>query len=210
MKRILNFLLSLILSLFIITSVIKFTVNFKQLYYFDMSYLNIPILSDMNEEDIKLNYDYLIEYNISPEKMNFKLPTLESSVKGKIHFEEVRDIFQNIDSINKITLILVIVGSYICIKYKNVYVLKYSAWTLITLPILISIPIIINFEKSFELFHKLFFNNNYWIFNPAIDPVINMLPEEFFLHAGMMILLLIFITSALMLFSYKKLIKKEW
>lgn len=210
MKRILNFLLSLILSLFIITLVIKFTVNFKQLYYFDISYLNIPILSDMNEEDIKLNYDYLIDYSTSHEKMNFKLPTLESSVQGKIHFEEVRDIFQNIDIINKITLILVIVGAYICFKCKNIYLLKYSAWTLITLPILISIPIIINFEKSFELFHKLFFNNNYWIFNPTIDPVINMLPAEFFLHTGMMILLLIFTTSGLMLFSYKKLIKKEW
>lgn len=209
MKKILVFLLSLALSLLIITSVIKFTVNFKQLYYFDIDYLNIHMLSNMSKEDIKLNYDYLIDYNMSHKEMDFNLPTLESSPQGKIHFEEVRDIFQTINIINKITLILVIIGAYICFKFKNVNVLKYSAWTLITLPILISIPIIINFEKSFELFHKLFFDNDYWIFDPTIDPVINMLPSEFFLHAGMMILGIIFLISILMLLSYKKL-KKEW
>ncbi len=63
MNRILSFLISLALSLFITTSVVSFTVKFKQIYYFDISYLNIPILSDMNEEEIKLNYDYLIDYN---------------------------------------------------------------------------------------------------------------------------------------------------
>lgn len=210
MKKMLGFLLSLALSLLIITSAVKFTVNFKQLYYFDIGYLNISMLSDMSKEDIKLNYDYLIDYNMSNKEMDFKLPTLESSPQGKVHFEEVRDIFQTINIINKITLILVIIGSYICIKFKNIYVLKYSAWTLITLPILISIPIIINFEKSFELFHKLFFDNDYWIFDPTIDPVINILPSEFFLHAGMMILGIIFAISILMLFIYKKFLEKEW
>ncbi|RDC48914.1 TIGR01906 family membrane protein, partial [Acinetobacter sp. RIT592] len=53
MNRILSFLISLGLSLFIITSVVSFTVKFKQIYYFDINYLNIPILSDMNEEEIK-------------------------------------------------------------------------------------------------------------------------------------------------------------
>lgn len=207
MNRILSFLISLVLSLFIITSVISFTVKFKQIYYFDINYLNIPILSDMNEEEIKLNYDYLIDYNTSNEKMNFKLPTLESSTQGKIHFEEVRNIFQNLAIINKITLILVVIGAYICFKCKNLDVLKYSAWTLITLPILIAIPIIINFEKIFEMFHKLFFNNDYWIFDPTIDPVINMLPAEFFLHEGILVLGIIFSISILMLFIYKKTIK---
>ena len=208
MNKTLSFLISLVLSLFIITSVINFTVKFKEIYYFDINYLNIPILSGMNEEEIKLNYDYLIDYNTSKKNMNFKLPTLESSIQGKIHFEEVRNIFQKLFIVNKITLILVLIGVYICFKYKNVDVLKYSALTLITLPILISIPIIINFEKSFEIFHRLFFNNDYWIFDPTIDPVINMLPAEFFLHEGILVLGITFFISILMLFIYKKAIKK--
>ncbi len=48
------------------------------------------------------------------------------------------------------------------------------------MPLLLTVPILLNFEKSFIIFHKLLFRNDYWIFNPDLDPVINILPEEFF------------------------------
>ena len=41
------------------------------------------------------------------------------------------------------------------------------------------LPIVINFEKSFVIFHKLLFSNDYWVFDPEKDPIILMLPEEF-------------------------------
>ena len=28
------------------------------------------------------------------------------------------------------------------------------------------LPIVVNFEGSFVLFHKIMFNNDYWIFDP--------------------------------------------
>lgn len=37
-----------------------------------------------------------------------------------------------------------------------------------------------NFEKYFLLFHRIFFDNDYWIFDPAEDYMIRMLPEGFF------------------------------
>lgn len=208
-SRILNLIFSLSISLFIITSIIKFTVNFKQLYYFNIDYLNIPKLSNMTKEDIKLNYDYLIDYNTSNSDLDFNLPTLESSVQGKIHFEEVRDIFQNVKKLNNITLIFLIIGIYISIRNNDLSILKYSAITLILIPLILIMPILINFQKSFEIFHNILFGNDYWIFDPNLDSVINMLPAEFFLHSGIMILILIFIISLLMIFSYKKLNKRS-
>ncbi|HBY3073810.1 TPA: DUF1461 domain-containing protein, partial [Clostridioides difficile] len=44
---------------------------------------------------------------------------------------------------------------------------------------------------------------DYWIFNPDLDPVINILPEEFFFHSGMMILILILLVSILLFVMYK-------
>ncbi|GAA0863443.1 TIGR01906 family membrane protein [Paraclostridium tenue] len=208
-NRILNLIFSLSISLFIITSIIKFTVNFKQLYYFSIDYLNIPKLSNMTKEDIKLNYDYLIDYNTSNSDLDFKLPTLESSVQGKIHFEEVRDIFQNVKKLNNITLIFLISGIYISIKNKDLRILKYSSVTLILIPIVLIMPMIINFQKSFEVFHNILFKNDYWIFDPNLDSVINILPAEFFFHSAIMILILIFTISLLMIFSYKKLSKRS-
>lgn len=38
----------------------------------------------------------------------------------------------------------------------------------------------INFDASFRIFHRIFFTNNLWIFDPRSDYMINMLPEGFF------------------------------
>lgn len=208
MKKILNIIFSVCFSILIITGVIKFTVGFKEIYYYDISNLDIPKLSSLTEEEIRLNYDYLIDYNLSKDKKEFKMPTIPSSPQGKIHFEEVRDIFQNINKIFSITLVISLVGIIINIKNKNLSFLKITSISLISIPVILSIPIIINFEYSFTMFHKLMFDNDYWIFNPKIDPVITMLPEAFFFHAGLMMLALIFLSSMLIYIIYRLLRKK--
>ncbi|HBF8522956.1 TIGR01906 family membrane protein [Clostridioides difficile] len=203
MKKFLNVLFSVCISIVIIVGVINFTVGFKQLYYFDIDYLNISELSGLSEDDIKLNYDYLIDYNLNKNVSEFKLPTLKSSPQGKIHFEEVRNIFQNINKLAKLLLVVSLVGIILSVKNKNIKILKTTSITLIIMPLLLTVPILLNFEKSFIIFHKLLFRNDYWIFNPNLDPVINILPEEFFFHSGMMILILILLVSILLFVMYK-------
>ena len=208
MKKILNIVFSVCFSILIITGIIKFTVGFKQLYYYDISNLNIERLCGLSTEEIKLNYDYLIDYNLGKDESDFEMPTIKSSPQGKIHFEEVRDIFQNLNKIFNVCLIISIIGTIINIKDKNINFLKITSISLISIPIILSLPIIINFNKSFIIFHKLMFSNDYWIFDPRLDPVINMLPEQFFFHAGLMILVLILFASILSYGLYRLLSKK--
>ncbi|MCW0747543.1 TIGR01906 family membrane protein [Clostridioides difficile] len=203
MKKFLNVLFSICISIVIIVGVINFTVGFKQLYYFDIDYLNISELSGLSKDDIKLNYDYLIDYNLNKNVSEFKLPTLKSSPQGKMHFEEVRNIFQNINKLAKLLLVVSLVGIILSVKNKNIKILKTTSITLIIMPLLLTVPILLNFEKSFIIFHKLLFRNDYWIFNPDLDPVINILPEEFFFHSGMMILILILLVSIVLFVMYK-------
>ncbi|CEO12048.1 membrane protein [[Clostridium] sordellii] len=209
MKKISNLILAFLMSLFIITSIVKFTVLFKPLYYFDIKHLNIPILSGMSEEEIKLNYDYLIKYNTSYRDYEFNMPTLKSSIQGKIHFEEVRDVFKVLNKINIISGVISVLGIYIVLKKKEIKIIKYAGIISILIPIFLLIPITIQFEKSFEIFHRLIFNNDYWIFDPSKDPVINMLPAEFFLHCGVVILTGILIFSSIILTIYKMLKNKR-
>ncbi|CEJ74971.1 membrane protein [[Clostridium] sordellii] len=209
MKKISNLILAFSMSLFIITSIVKFTVVFKPLYYFDIKHLNIPILSGMSEEEIKLNYDYLIKYNTSYRDYEFNMPTIKSSIQGKIHFEEVRDVFKVLNKINIISGVISVLGIYIVLKKKEIKIIKYAGIISILIPIFLVIPITIQFEKSFEIFHRLIFNNDYWIFDPSKDPVINMLPAEFFLHCGVVILTGILIFSSIILTIYKILKNKR-
>lgn len=203
MKKIINVISSVIFSILIISATIKFTVGFKQLYYFDINYLNIPILSGLSKEEIKENYDYMIDYNLGKDNREFELPTIKSSKQGKIHFEEVRDIFQSMNKMFNILLLLSIIGVIINILDKNIEILKMTSKTLILLPMILMLPIVINFSGSFVLFHKIMFDNDYWIFDPSLDPVINILPEEFFFHAGVMILILIIIASLANYLTYR-------
>ena len=208
MKKFLNVIFSICFSIFIITTAINFTVAFKELYYYDIDKLNIPNLSHLSKEEIKLNYDYLVKYNLSKNVEEFKMPTIKSSEQGKIHFEEVRDIFQNINKISKICLFISLIGIAISIKNKDIQILNYTSKALITIPIILAIPIIINFEDTFVIFHKLMFSNDYWIFDPSLDPVINILPEEFFFHAGIMILGIVLLVSIILYIIYKFISKK--
>lgn len=208
MRKFLNVIFSICFSIFIITTAINFIVSFKQLYYYDIDKLNIPKLSNLSKEEIKLNYDYLIEYNLSKNVDEFEMPTIKSSNQGKIHFEEVRYIFQNVNKISRICLIISLIGIIIGIKNKDIKILNYTSKALIIIPLVLAIPMIINFEDTFVIFHKLMFSNDYWIFDPRLDPVINILPEEFFFHAGIMILGIVLAVSIILYTIYKFISKK--
>ena len=165
-------------------------------------------LSNLSKDEIKLNYDYLIEYNLSKNVDKFEMPTIKSSNQGKIHFEEVRYIFQNVNKISRICLIISLIGIIIGIKNKDIKILNYTSKALIIIPLVLAIPMIINFEDTFVIFHKLMFSNDYWIFDPRLDPVINILPEEFFFHAGIMILGIVLVVSIILYTIYKFISKK--
>ncbi len=208
MKKFINIIFSIVFSVLIISLIIKFTVGFKQLYYFDIDYLNIPMSSGLSKEEIKKNYDYMIDYNLGKENKEFELPSIKSSKDGKFHFEEVRDIFQNIDKVLNISILLSILGIVINLINKNIEIFKTTSKALIIIPIISMLPLIVNFQGSFVLFHKIMFDNDYWIFDPDLDPVITILPEQFFFHAGIMILLLIIIASLINYLIYR-ILKRE-
>ena len=58
-----NILLALVLTTFIFTLAVVIILNFKWLYYIDITLLGIEKKSGMDVASIKANYDALIEYN---------------------------------------------------------------------------------------------------------------------------------------------------
>ena len=91
--------LATMLMLFIISLAIVFTVFFKQLYYLDINYLGIDLTSGMSVETIKKNYDVLIAYKSNFYRGTLNLPDFVMSTNGRIHFDEVKTIFEAIQVI---------------------------------------------------------------------------------------------------------------
>ena len=202
MKKILNMIISISLAMFIISGSVILGLKCKSIYYNDVSKLNISSMSGLSEDEIKLNYDYLIDYNLNDFVGEFKLPTIKFSNEGKIHFEEVRNIFQFIKKLFYISFVISLVGIIFNIKNRNIKFLKYSSI------IVTSIPVMINFNYFFIKFHQVVFSNNYWIFDPDIDPVIEILPQEVFLHIGVFILMIMLSISILLQIAYRLINKK--
>ena len=50
--------------------------------------------------------------------------------------------------------------------------------------------IAIDFDRAFVIFHHIFFDNNYWVLDPRVDLLINMVPIYFFIHISIFIALL--------------------
>ncbi len=203
MKRLLNILISFSLAIFIISGSIILGLKCKSLYYYDVKKLNISDMSGFSEDEIKQNYDYLIDYNLNKNVGEFHLPTIEYSREGKIHFEEVRNIFQVIKKVFYISGIISVLGIILNIKNKSIRFLNMTSIMTILLPIITAIPLVINFNYFFIKFHEAVFSNDYWIFDPNIDPVINMLPQDVFFHIGILILAIVLIISILLQMSYR-------
>lgn len=197
-------LFSLILSLFFILLSIEILVNFKYLYYFDIKFLNLESSSNLSYSEIKSNYDYIIKFITSTKNMDFNIPSFTSSSEGTVHFYEVKNIFYNIKLLLYITGIISIFIIYYSFKHNNFIVFHYSFYILFSVPIVLMITFLLDFNKAFTYFHKIFFNNDFWLFNINKDPIINILPERFFLHMAIFLNILIIVFAVICKKIYKK------
>lgn len=211
MKKIVNVAGNIIAAVFAAIGVlcisVTITVMFRPLYYFDIDYLDIPQMSGMSETVIRANYDVLIDYNLlgGPSELNF--PDLIMSQQGRIHFEEVKDIFIFMQIFSIAAVILLVLWIVAWIKKKSLS-FKWMKFTGIVIAIIASTcgcALIIDWDWAFTAMHTIFFRNDYWIFDATTDPVIRILPEEFFMHCGIMIIILALIQIIILQLVYRRL-----
>ena len=205
--KITDVFIGVIFTLLFISIAVVITINFRPLYYFDIDHLRIADSSGLTKEVIRENYDALIDYSSPFYNEELRFPTLAASESGLFHFTEVKNIFTGFYILGAITLafgVVIIVQKH---KNKDFSYLLVTSVTAIVLPSLLALFLSIDFDRTFVIFHKLFFNNDYWLFDPATDPVITILPDTFFMHCAIMIIVLVVLMSLLFLTVY--LVKRQ-
>lgn len=199
---------ALVLFLFIVSFSVTLTLNFRPLYYMDIDLLEIEERSGIPKDEIIENYDVLIDYNSMFSEAELVFPTLDMSETGRIHFEEVKVIFV---LFQRMALFGGLAGAVLVALHRRKR--SYRFWKLtgiftLLIPSVIGAAMAVNWDKAFVVFHKIAFDNDYWIFDARTDPVITILPDTFFLHCAAMILALIVVGSLLSFAIYKNLKKK--
>ena len=195
--------LAIMLMIFIISFAVVFTVFFKPLYYFDINYLNIDQISRLDAETIKENYRILINYQSIFYQGTLNLPDFVMSDSGRIHFEEVKRIFEAIQVMMVISGLISIPMTIKKIKEKEYRFLRLTGLITIIVPTVLGFLAALDFERAFVLFHQIVFRNDYWIFDYRTDPVITILPETFFMHCFMLIVVIVCLLAIICLGYYR-------
>lgn len=194
-----HLILAVLYMLCILSISVTFVLNFRPLYYFDIGHLHISENSGYPEDEIRENYDALIDYNSPFYKEDLSFPTLPMSENGHTHFVEVKRIFVFVQYLAVVSLILCIALTFFQVRKRKFLFLKYAGILTLVVPAVFGCLIAVNWDAFFVTFHHLFFNNDYWIFDAASDPVILILPDTFFMHAAILILGCVILGSILCL-----------
>ena len=210
-SKIINLGVSVLAMIVIICISVTITVLARPLYYFDIEYLEIPWRSGISAEACKLNYDTLIDYNVLGGDEELVFPTLKMSETGRIHFEEVKEIFINMQLVSIVGIVAVVCFG-VFVKKRGVCKdmllwMKYTFPVTMVVALAVGLAMAIDWQWAFTTMHEIFFNNDYWIFNSYTDPVIKILPEEFFFHCGIVIVILTIVQIAILRVVYRRLTK---
>ena len=184
-------------SLFIITLSLSFAILFRPFYYYHINYLKLEEETNSSYNEIKTAYDDVIDYIVMNKP--FKTGNLKFSVEGKNHFMDCKRLFKTNFIVLGISLAILLLEIII---FKNKNPLKHSIAFYSSCSILILFgsilftTLIIGFEKSFILFHKIFFlGKDNWLLDPNTDEIINILPEEYFKNCALLIISFIILIS---------------
>lgn len=208
-SKLTKLMLSIILTLTIISLAVILTLVCKPLYYLDIHALHIPEATGYTISEIKSNYNAVIDYCLSFGNAPLKFPTFPMSEGGRIHFAEVKNIF-NLFKYMAIGGTLASTAGILWMRRRHCYgYLKLTAILTVALPAIIGAAVALNWDWAFVTFHEIAFNNDYWLFDPATDPVINILPDAYFLHCAVMILVLVILGSLSCAFACQKIKKKK-
>jgi integral membrane protein (TIGR01906 family) len=204
--KITDLFIGIIFTLLFISIGVVFTVNFRPLYFMDIKLLNIEASSGLARGEIIKNYNALIDYSSPFFNGDLEFPTLPASESGLSHFAQVKALFTDFYFIGAITLILGIIIMVYKSRSRDYSYLLSSAITSLVLPLLLGLFMSVDFDRTFILFHKIFFHNNDWLFDPDTDPVINILPDTFFMHCALLIILVVFLlcTAFLLVYFYRR------
>ena len=173
------------------------------LYPFEISWLNLTNRVHLKSDTIQYNLHILMDYLTNPFNQVLEMPDFPSSESGLHHFVVVKGLFHLAQGVAIVTLPIFYLFWKQVIQKGFLSLYRRGLLIMLSLPLVLGlVGVSIGFEQFFTLFHQiLFVGDDTWLFDPAKDPVILILPEDFFLHC----FILFFVTYEILfgLFYFK-------
>lgn len=188
-----TFIYGLSFVLLTLTFSIAIPILWRDFYYFHIDLLNIVEATGVSKSDLIYSFNELMDSLVFYKE--FGEGVFEYSVSGMNHFLDCRILF-TLDLVTLPISFVVFLVYFILIKTKKIIVYRpagmsilfYASFVPILLLGALAIYALIDVNSAYTFFHAVLFpGKDNWVFNSRTDPIINALPEQFFLDCGILI-----------------------
>lgn len=179
----------------LISTVVLMVMNCTPIYSFVIDKYNLTTRTGLSADKLMLNYKEIVSYLQAPGSQYLQLSDFAMSESGVIHFADVKIIFQVLYVV--VILFVITLGIFLVIRHHEkdkalLSIFNKGANLAFVVFSLLLASISVNFSATFTMFHKIFFRNDYWVFDYRTDPIILALPEQLFLILSVIIIGLLF------------------
>ena len=202
--------IAILAALFILSFSIALPILFRPFYYMQIEAFGLPEDTGLSIDEIKLAYNEMMDYCLGL-RSDFSAGPLPFSEEGASHFYDVRVLFL-IDLAVLLVSSLSLIAILIILKVKKLTPYRFlgrsapfwSVSAILGASSVIGIACAIDFDTTFDIFHHIFFiGKTNWAFKPSKDPIINLLPAEFFLNCAIFIgASVLLLSAAVLIFEF--------
>lgn len=186
-------ILILLLALFAISASVAVPILCRPFYYAHIDALDMPEKTGWTHEQIRKAYDDMMDFELKG--ADFATGDLKWSEDGMTHFADCRVLFRLDLRLFAVTGILLL-AALILFRSKKETPARLagrgpSFWAGVLILVLFGgfgAFAASDFDRAFTVFHKFFFpGKTNWVFDPAKDQIILVMPEEFFRNCAILI-----------------------
>lgn len=193
-SKLLTVILAVCTAVLLLTAAIAAPILCRPFYYAHIEPLRLCEQTGLTRDEIKTAFDEMMDYCLGAEE--FSTGVLRWSEEGKSHFTDVRTLFL-LDLrallISAAALVIVLIISRAAGRCPARLLGRGATfWAgagLAAVFAVVGALAATDFDRAFTLFHTLFFpGKDNWLFDPATDQIINILPQTFFMNCAILIL----------------------
>ncbi len=193
----LTVLLALALALVLLTGSIAVPILCRPFYYAHIGPLELEASTGLSQAEIRTAFGEMLDY-CQGRSEEFSTGVLKWSESGKSHFTDVRFLFQLNFQVLACALgllaALLLISSRGRQRPQPLLGRGPAFWAGAGLGIVFLVVgalAALDFDRAFVVFHTIFFpGRDNWLFDPAQDQIINILPQEYFRNCAVLILAL--------------------
>ena len=195
MKKIWSYLSIPAAALAVLTGSIAWVVLLRPFYYVQIGPLGVCQASGLTAAQARAAYSDVMDYCLGL-RPDFAAGVLPFSQEGASHFADVRVLFLLDIRLLAVSL-AALLALYLLRRRKGMALCRFggrgpgfwAACGLGGLFVIVGGLAALDFNRAFTVFHTIFFpGKDNWLFDPMTDPVILILPEEFFRSCALLIL----------------------